>query len=81
MGGAARVESRAEHDTGRRVRRCPLRWNPLHPRAESHPMDKSVHSFTLTPAQRRRLEKLAREAGRSPESMFRFVLRDGFEQC
>jgi predicted transcriptional regulator len=44
-------------------------------------MDKSVHSFSLTPAQRRRLEKLAREAGRSPKSMFRFVLRDGFEQC
>lgn len=44
-------------------------------------MDKSVHSFSLTPAQRRRLEKLAREAGRTPRAMFRFVLRDGFEQC
>ena len=37
--------------------------------------------IALTPAQQRRLEKLAREAGRAPRSMLRFVLRDGFEQC
>ena len=37
--------------------------------------------FALTPAQQRRLKKLAREAGRTPQAMFRFVLRDGFEQC
>jgi predicted transcriptional regulator len=36
---------------------------------------------TLTQAQHRRLAKLAREAGRTPQSMLRFVLRDGFEQC
>ena len=35
----------------------------------------------LTQAQQRRLEKLARETGRTPQSMLRFVLRDGFEQC
>ena len=40
-----------------------------------------MQSFALTQAQQRRLEKLAREAGRTPQTMFRFVLRDGFEQC
>ena len=37
--------------------------------------------LALTTAQQRRLERLARLAGRNPEAMFRFVLRDGFEQC
>ena len=37
--------------------------------------------FALTPAQRRRLEKLARDAGRSAGDTLRFVLRDGFEFC
>ena len=36
---------------------------------------------TLTREQQRRLEDLAREAGRTPRSMLRFVLRDGFELC
>ena len=40
-----------------------------------------MRSPALTPAQQRRLEKLAREAGRSPQSMLRFVLRDGFDYC
>lgn len=35
----------------------------------------------LSRAQQRRLEKLAREAGRTPQAMLRFVLRDGFELC
>ena len=35
----------------------------------------------LTQAQQHRLVKLARETGRTPQSMLRFVLRDGFEQC
>ncbi len=35
----------------------------------------------LSQAQQRRLVKLAREAGRTSQSMLRFVLRDGFEQC
>lgn len=35
----------------------------------------------LTRAQQRRLVKLAGEAGRTPQSMLRFVLRDGFQQC
>lgn len=35
----------------------------------------------LTSAQQRRIEKLARDAGRTPDAMLRFVLRDGFELC
>ena len=35
--------------------------------------------LALSPAEQHRLEKLARNAGRSPRSMMRFVLRDGFE--
>ena len=31
--------------------------------------------------EQRRLEKLARDAGRTPQSMMRFVLRDGFDHC
>ncbi|MGH9783193.1 MAG: hypothetical protein ACRD88_03325 [Terriglobia bacterium] len=38
-----------------------------------------MRSLALTPAQRRRVEKLARLAGRTPQSMLRFVLRDGLE--
>ncbi len=37
--------------------------------------------MTLTLTDQQRLEKLARTAGRSPRSMMRFVLRDGFEYC
>jgi predicted transcriptional regulator len=40
-----------------------------------------MHEPALTKAQQRRLEKLAREAGRTPQAMLRFVLRDGFELC
>ncbi len=40
-----------------------------------------MQPFAFTQAQQRRLEKPAREAGRSPQAMFRFALRDGFEQC
>ena len=32
-------------------------------------------------AQQRRLERLAREAGRTPEQALKFVLRDGFDYC
>ena len=38
-------------------------------------------TFALTHPQRRRLERLARDAGRAPAEAFRFVLRDGFEFC
>jgi predicted transcriptional regulator len=38
-----------------------------------------MRSLALSPAQQRRLEKLARLAGRTPQSMLLFVLRDGFE--
>lgn len=40
-----------------------------------------MRSLALTPAQRRRLERLAHKAGRTPEAMLKFVLRDGFEFC
>lgn len=29
----------------------------------------------------RRVEKLAKEAGRTPESMLRYVIRDGIDYC
>ena len=38
-------------------------------------------SLTLTSTQQRRLEKLARDSGRTPQAMLRFVLRDGFDLC
>ena len=38
-----------------------------------------MRSLALTPAQQRRIAKLAQFAGRTPESMLRFVLRDGLE--
>lgn len=38
-----------------------------------------MRSLALTPGQRRRIEKLAQLAGRTPRSMLRFVLRDGLE--
>ncbi|HTQ77009.1 MAG TPA: hypothetical protein VMI15_03205 [Burkholderiales bacterium] len=37
--------------------------------------------LALSPADQQRLEKLAKAAGRSPRSMMRFVLRDGFDCC
>jgi len=37
--------------------------------------------LVLSPADQQGLEKLARDAGRSPRSMMRFVLRDGFDFC
>lgn len=45
-----------------------------HPRQMTRP-------FSLSPAQQRRVEKLARDAGRSASETLRFVLRDGFEFC
>ncbi len=38
-----------------------------------------MRSLALSPAQQRRLETLARLAGRTPQAMLHFVLRDGFE--
>lgn len=37
--------------------------------------------MSLTPAQQCRLEKLAKNSGRTPRAMLRFVLRDGFDFC
>ena len=41
----------------------------------------NVRPLALTSAQQHRLEKLAREAGRLPRAMLKFVLRDGFDVC
>ena len=38
-----------------------------------------MRSLALTPAQQRRIAKLAQLAGRTPKSMLRFVLRDGLD--
>jgi hypothetical protein len=38
-------------------------------------------TLLLSPTQERRLKKLARDAGRTPEQTLRFVLRDGFDFC
>ncbi|MDH5534620.1 MAG: hypothetical protein OEZ08_03475 [Betaproteobacteria bacterium] len=40
-----------------------------------------MRPISLSPTQARRLERLAREAGRSTEKMLAFVLRDGFDYC
>jgi hypothetical protein len=40
-----------------------------------------MRPFALSQTQQRRLERLSREAGRSPTEAFRYVLRDGFEFC
>ena len=37
--------------------------------------------ISLSRTQQRRLERLAREAGRTPEQTLPFVLRDGFDFC
>jgi hypothetical protein len=46
-----------------------------------HFVERIVKPLSLTPAQQRRLERLARDAGRTPEQTLRFVLRDGFDFC
>ena len=40
-----------------------------------------MKTLVLSPADRRRLEKLAKAAGRTPAQTLRFVLRDGFDFC
>ena len=40
-----------------------------------------MRSLALNTTQQRRLETLARTAGRTPQAMLRFVLRDGFDLC
>lgn len=37
--------------------------------------------LALTPTQQRRLARLARDSGRSPEQALKLVLRDGFDFC
>ena len=41
----------------------------------------TLPTLLLNPTQQRRLRKLARDAGRTPEQALRFVLRDGFDFC
>ena len=41
----------------------------------------AMPTLLLNAAQQRRLKKLAKDAGRTPEQTLRFVLRDGFEFC
>ena len=40
-----------------------------------------MRRLALSSTEQQRLEKLAYKAGRSPRSMMRFVLRDGFDFC
>jgi hypothetical protein len=40
-----------------------------------------VRAILLTPPQQRRLERLAKRAGRTPTTVLKFVLRDGFDAC
>jgi predicted transcriptional regulator len=39
------------------------------------------HTTPLTKTDQKRLERLAKSAGRTPQAMLRFVLRDGFAVC
>ena len=41
----------------------------------------SATSIALPTRLSRRIEKLAREAGRTPDEMLKFVIRDGLEYC
>ena len=38
-----------------------------------------MDSLEISPAQRRRIERLEQVSGRTPQSMLGFVLRDGIE--
>ena len=40
-----------------------------------------MRTLELNTTQQRRLEKLARDAKRTPQVMLRFALRDGFDLC
>ena len=39
------------------------------------------HQIMLSKTDQKRLEHLAKKAGRTPQAMLRFVLRDGFAVC
>lgn len=41
----------------------------------------SAATIALPPRLSRRIEKLAREAGHTPDKMLKFVIRDGLEYC
>ncbi|MET3106219.1 putative transcriptional regulator [Oxalobacteraceae bacterium GrIS 2.11] len=45
----------------------------------AHP--RLLQTTALSKTDQRRLERLAKMAGRSPQAMLRFVLRDGFAAC
>lgn len=40
-----------------------------------------IQQTTLSKTDQKRLERLAASAGRTPQAMLRFVLRDGFAVC
>jgi hypothetical protein len=40
-----------------------------------------IHAPSISKTDQKRLERLAAIAGRTPQSMLRFVLRDGFAAC
>jgi len=40
-----------------------------------------MRPLALNSVQQRRLERLSREAGQTPQAMLKFVLRDGFDYC
>lgn len=40
-----------------------------------------IRQTTLSKTDQKRLERLAASAGRTPQAMLRFVLRDGFAVC
>ena len=40
-----------------------------------------MRPVALSPAQQRRLQRLAQDAGRTTTQMLAYVLRDGFEYC
>lgn len=40
-----------------------------------------TQTLSISKADQKRLERLAASAGRTPQAMLRFVLRDGFATC
>lgn len=87
--GRTRAQEKTHSSPGAPARRtneqtpsgCRKQMLDLHGLRMPLPGALNIQQLALTQAQQRRLEKLALEAGRTPQSMLRYVLRDGFEQC
>ena len=56
-----------------------MAWRPLVIQVIAPPMSIKSEPVFLAKSDQKRLERLAALAGRSPKSMLRFVLRDGFD--